>query len=76
MWACQSNWYKRRVGKYHWFEKETKREDSMHAALCDANYRIYPGTFLRTKRAVPRHADRCKRCVAVLKRREDEDAKG
>ena len=66
MWACQSNWYENRIGKYHWFEAESNDKNSMFAPLCKTNVRLYWYGVRSTERTQPRHADRCKRCVAVL----------
>ena len=76
MWACQHNWMGTLVGKYHWFEAETKDEFSMFSPLCKTNVRMYRSGVMFSKRKQPRHADRCKRCVAALERRKDENAKG
>ena len=70
MWARQTNWDWEGVGKYHWFEAEAKAESSMYASLCKANVRLYGYQVEHTERKQPRHADRCKRCVAALTRRE------
>ena len=75
MWARRTDWNWKPVGKYHWFEPSRRiNETSLLLAECGRELRMYLGEFNRTKRQQPRHADRCKRCVAALERRKDENA--
>ena len=70
MWAAKLNWYGDRVGKYHWFEPECGEPGTLYRAECSVGVRIYNFDYDDSKRTQPRHADRCRRCVAALTRRE------
>ena len=57
-------------GKYHWFEYNISNYN--YRAACGEREEYLGRGWLR--RDQPRHADRCKRCVAALERRKDENA--
>ena len=47
---------------------------AMTRPLCGGGLRLYNYWLWENGVRQPRHADRCKRCVAALERREDENA--
>ena len=66
MWARDVFWSK----KYHWYEAvgyPRLQPLCQNPNVPTMNTWLYAETF----RKQPRHADRCKRCVAALERRKD-----
>ena len=71
MWAKQLDYCGKPIGKYHWFAEDRFRKDFFRASCNDSWgewYLTVSWGYVCAKQ--PRHKDRCKRCVAALKRRE------
>ena len=74
MWARESDCWGRT--KFHWFERKASYSPEFFRPLCNENSPVWEGYMdgVMICRRQPRKADRCKRCIAALARREREDA--
>ena len=63
-------------GKYHWYPTKRPGRAANHEvlSLCGCGPELYNSWLWHNEVGAPRRANRCKRCVAALKRRKDENA--
>lgn len=78
MWArIEESFWIPRTGKYHWYDttRPGRAVNCEVSALCGTGLEFFNSWLWNSEIAAPHHANRCKRCVAALARREREDAR-